>query len=173
MTGAGVVLLENWMMNNCGTHRGGGVSESPRVSNPDASGLPDGRACGPWISITHVRRSSVKQLLRLGRIESLQNLIFRLGTGFVFLLNVNKSQVQVRGRVIILEPDRGPQFFECRGQAMQFEISKTQFGMGLDVFRLQTHCFPELLGTLCKAAEVVVTPAEVVAHARIVRRDAN
>jgi hypothetical protein len=28
MSGAGVVLLENRMMNNCGTHCGGSVSEA-------------------------------------------------------------------------------------------------------------------------------------------------
>src|SRR5437016_9607768 len=100
MARAGVVLFENWMMNDCSRH---------------------------LRSISHIRRRSIEEFLRQISIEALQNDVFSLGPGFVALLDVEQSHIVMRGRIIVLESDGGAQLLGSHGQTMQLEISKTQF----------------------------------------------
>src|SRR5258708_40333227 len=89
MIGSGVVLFENWMMNNGCRHVLCGKrvrSRTVREGNPEEPSLtvrPLIPQCGAYltlrpISIPHIRRSSIEEFLRQITIKSLQNCVFRL-----------------------------------------------------------------------------------------------
>src|SRR6266568_2373561 len=102
MMRAGVVLFENWMMDYRGRHSGSEFRREAGIHSIMIFRLKTVLQTPDSISHTGWRR--IIELLRLRRIQSLQDCVFRLCARFVLLLDVNKSQIEVRGRVIVLEP---------------------------------------------------------------------
>src|SRR5207237_5975791 len=99
MARTGVVLFENRMMNDGRRH---------------------------LRSISHIRRSSIEELLRQISIEALQNDVFSLSAGFIALVDVEQSQVVMRGRIIVLESDGGVQLLGRHEQTMHAKICNYQ-----------------------------------------------
>src|SRR6266446_6092360 len=66
-------------------------------------------------SITHVRRSSIKEFLRQIMIESLENYIFCLRALLILLRDVDQSHIVMSGRIIAFESDGRAQRFDGSG----------------------------------------------------------
>src|SRR5258708_5650716 len=95
-------------------------------------------------SITHIRRSSIKEFLRQIMIESLENYIFCPRALLILLRNVDQSHIVMSGRIIAFESDGRAQRFDGSGQTSQLVIGKSQLAVRVVCFGLQLYGYSQV-----------------------------
>src|SRR5262249_32403631 len=79
----------------------------------------------------------------------------------------------MRQRIVVLQSDCRPEFFEGQRNSVQLEKRESELSMRLVILGLLLSCHSQMFHGLRITAEVVVTPAQVMADTLIIRTDAS